>query len=72
MRKSFFLLSLLLMAAGVQTADAQGFRVYQSDGTQLQFSLKTDSIVFDNGLSGVGVSQSSYFTPASSSRAKIS
>ena len=38
--------------AGVQTAVAQGFRVYQSDGTELQFSLKTDSIVFDNGLSG--------------------
>ena len=44
--------ALLLMVAGLQTAWGQGFRVYQSDGTQLQFSLKTDSIVFDNGLSG--------------------
>ena len=48
----FFLASLLFMVAGMQTAWAQGFRVYQSDGTELQFSLKTDSIVFDNGLSG--------------------
>ena len=44
--------ALLLMVAGLQTADAQGFRVYMSDGTLLQFSMKTDSIVFDNGLSG--------------------
>ncbi len=52
MKKLSVLAALLLMVAGLQTADAQGFRVYQSDGTQLQFSLKTDSIVFDNGLSG--------------------
>ena len=44
--------ALFLMVAGLQTAWGQGFRVYQSDGTQLQFSLSTDSIVFDNGLSG--------------------
>ena len=52
MKKKNLLAALLLMLAGVQTAVAQGFRVYQSDGTELQFSLKTDSIVFDNGLSG--------------------
>ena len=49
--KSIFA-ALLLMMVGMQVAWGQGFRVYQSDGTQLQFSLKTDSIVFDNGLSG--------------------
>ena len=38
--------ALLLMFAGLQTADAQGFRVYKSDGTIAQFSLRTDSIVF--------------------------
>ena len=48
----FFLASLLFMVVGMQKAWGQGFRVYQSDGTELQFSLKTDSIVFDNGLSG--------------------
>jgi len=61
MKKKNLLAALLLMLAGVQTADAQGFRVYQSDGTELQFSLKTDSIVFDNGLSGDEVSGP--FTP---------
>ena len=43
---------LLLLFVGLQTTWAQAFRVYQSDGTLFQFSLKTDSIVFDNGLSG--------------------
>ena len=52
MRKKNLLAAMLLIVAGLQTAWAQGFRVYQSDGTQLQFSLSTDSIVFDNGLSG--------------------
>ena len=52
MTKKQILAVLLLMVAGLQTAWGQGFRVYQSDGTQLQFSLSTDSIVFDNGLSG--------------------
>lgn len=52
MKTRNFLAVLLLMVAGLQTAWAQGFRVYQSDGTQFNFSLKTDSIVFDNGLSG--------------------
>ena len=52
MKTRNFLAALLLMVAGLQTAWAQGFRVYQSDGTQFNFSLKTDSIVFDNGLSG--------------------
>jgi len=32
--------------AGMQTTWAQGFRVYKSDGTVAQFSLRTDSIVF--------------------------
>ena len=52
MKRLNLLAALLLMVAGVQTAWGQGFRVYQSDGTELRFSLKTDSIVFDNGLSG--------------------
>lgn len=42
--------ALLLMVAGMQTAWAQGFRVYKSDGTIVQFSLRTDSIVFYDGL----------------------
>ena len=41
---------LLLVMAAVQTAMAQGFRVYNSDGTVLQFSLRTDSIVFYDGI----------------------
>ena len=52
MKKRILFAALLFLVAGLQTADAQGFRVYQSDGTLLQFSLKTDSIVFDNGLNG--------------------
>lgn len=44
------LAALLLMAAGLQTADAQGFRVYKSDGTVAQFSMRTDSIVFYEGI----------------------
>ena len=52
MKRLNILAALLLLVAGLQTAWGQGFRVYQSDGTQLQFSLSTDSIVFDNGLSG--------------------
>lgn len=42
--------ALLLVVAGVQTAAAQGFRVYKSDGTVAQFSLRTDSIVFYDGI----------------------
>lgn len=42
--------ALLLMAAGLQTAWAQGFRVYKSDGTVAQFSFRTDSIVFYDGI----------------------
>ena len=38
------------MVAGLQSARAQGFRVYNSDGTVLQFSLRTDSIVFYDGI----------------------
>ena len=41
--------AMLLVVAGVQTAAAQGFRVYKSDGTIMQFSLRTDSIVFYDG-----------------------
>ncbi len=41
---------LLLLVAGVQTAAAQGFRVYKSDGTVAQFSFRTDSIVFYDGI----------------------
>lgn len=37
------------MVAGLQTASAQGFRVYKSDGTFAQFSFRTDSIVFYEG-----------------------
>lgn len=41
---------LLLMVAGMQSAAAQGFRVYKSDGTVAQFSFRTDSIVFYDGI----------------------
>ena len=46
MRTRNILAALLLIVAGLQTTWAQGFRVYKSDGTVLQFSLRTDSIVF--------------------------
>lgn len=38
------------MVACVQTMWSQGFRVYKSDGTVAQFSLRTDSIVFYEGI----------------------
>ena len=41
---------LLLLLVDIQVAWGQGFRVYQSDGTVLQFSLRTDSIVFYDGI----------------------
>ena len=41
---------MFLMIASLQIAQAQGFRVYNSDGTVLQFSLRTDSIVFYDGI----------------------
>ena len=44
------LAALFLLVAGLQTAVAQGFRVYKSDGTVAQFSLRTDSIVFYDGI----------------------
>ena len=47
--KSIFA-ALLLLVAGLQTAWGQGFRVYKSDGTVAQFSLRTDSIVFYDGI----------------------
>ena len=49
MKKNLFA-ALLLLLAGLQTAWAQGFRVYKSDGTVAQFSLRTDSIVFYDNL----------------------
>ena len=50
MKARSILAALLLLVAGVQTSVAQGFRVYKSDGTVAQFSLRTDSIVFYDGL----------------------
>ena len=50
MRKKNLLAVLLLLVAGLQTAWGQGFRVYKSDGTVAQFSLRTDSIVFYDGI----------------------
>ncbi len=49
MRK-YILSTLLLLVAGIQSAAAQGFRVYKSDGTVAQFSFRTDSIVFYDGI----------------------
>ncbi len=49
MRTKSLIAALLLMVAGLQTASAQGFRVYKSDGTFTQFSFRTDSIVFYEG-----------------------
>ncbi len=50
MKAKTILSALLLLVAGIQTAAAQGFRVYKSDGTIMQFSLRTDSIVFYDGI----------------------
>lgn len=50
MRTKSILAAMLLMLAGLQTAWGQGFRVYQSDGTELQFNMQTDSIVFYDGI----------------------
>ena len=50
MKARSILAALLLLVAGVQTSVAQGFRVYKSDGTVAQFSLRTDSIVFYDGI----------------------
>ncbi len=50
MKANSFLAVLLLMVAGLQTAWGQGFRVYKSDGTVAQFSFRTDSIVFYDGI----------------------
>ena len=43
------LLSVLLFAASVIMAQAQGFRVYRSDGAVYEFSVVADSIVFFDG-----------------------
>jgi len=50
MKLKTFFAALLFMVAGMQTAWGQGFRVYKSDGTIAQFSLRTDSIVFYDGI----------------------
>lgn len=50
MKTRSIIAALLLLVAGVQTTMAQGFRVYKSDGTVAQFSLRTDSIVFYDGI----------------------
>ena len=50
MKLRSILAALLLIVAGLQTAWGQGFRVYKSDGTVAQFSLRTDSIVFYDGI----------------------
>ncbi len=50
MRTKSILATLLLLVAGLQTVWGQGFRVYKSDGTVAQFSLRTDSIVFYDGI----------------------
>ena len=50
MKVKSILAALLLLVAGLQTAWGQGFRVYKSDGTVAQFSLRTDSIVFYDGI----------------------
>lgn len=43
------LLSVLLFAASVIMAQAQGFRVHRSDGAVYEFSVVADSIVFFDG-----------------------
>lgn len=48
--KKYILSLLLLMALALQSVSAQGFRVYKSDGTVAQFSFRTDSIVFYEGI----------------------
>ena len=50
MKTNSILAFLFLLVAGLQTAWGQGFRVYKSDGTVAQFSLRTDSIVFYDGI----------------------
>lgn len=52
MRIKSFLAALLLMIVGLQTAWGQGFRVYQSDGTMVEFDMPVDSIVFFDGSGG--------------------
>ncbi len=43
------LFSVLLFAASVIMAEAQGFRVHRSDGAVYEFSVVADSIVFFDG-----------------------
>ena len=50
MKAKGLLAFLLLLVADLQTADAQGFRVYKSDGTFTQYSMRADSIVFYDGI----------------------
>lgn len=48
--KKYILSTLILIVASLQTSWGQGFRVYKTDGTVAQFSLRTDSIVFYDGI----------------------
>ena len=50
MSRRSLLAVLLLTVEGLQTVAAQGFRVHKSDGTVAQFSMRTDSIVFYDGI----------------------
>ena len=50
MKVKSILAVLLLTIASLQTVNAQGFRVYKTDGTVAQFSLRTDSIVFYDNI----------------------
>lgn len=49
MKKRNIIIVLFLIVASLQTARAQGFRVYKSDGTIVQYSLHKDSIAIYSG-----------------------
>ena len=50
MKAKRIITALFMMVAFMQTSWAQGFRIYKSDGTVAQFSFRTDSIVFYDGI----------------------
>ena len=50
MKRLNLLAALFLLVAGLQTVWGQGFRVYKSDGTFAQYSLRADSIVFYDNM----------------------
>ena len=50
MKRKGIIALLLFLVAGLQTAWAQGFRVYKSDGTVVQFSFRKDSRAFYGGI----------------------